>query len=798
MKRTTLYSTFLLLLCSIPSLALAQDSIFAFDWQPAENDRSVYYLGQIFGSMSTVLQGTGNPLIGNLFSIFNIAVLVLGSIVVSYTIVMATVHTAHEGEVMGKKWSSVWIPLRSAVGIAFLIPTSGGYSLLQVLLMNIIIFGIAAADQLWNIVVDNMSTGLTNPQSTIRMNDGELKTAAERILNNMVCVAVINSDRECQRAVDGRTAAAYETSNGVSFGISGSSDYKTVCGEIQPGSEPSGVYSSDNWKNANNTAFLAAAGGLAPLATAIASGGSTSATNAIFTAMNVLKGNITAVPLQPPPSLDTALKDAKENGWLFAGSYYFVMVRKTANLEYDTPRAQVPSNSEMGKLGSICVENISHAQLEINDYLAETEISGTGEGSNLSLDIPEVSISGKAAEFVDAIATPIRGLVYSLMEYLTTNDPKGPLASLGTFGSNIMGVAETIWFAVIITGLVLLLSGCTMSGIQPMCWSLGAIITILVPILNIIIALLWAVGAMLGIYMPLVPYIVFTFTALGWFVLVIETIVAAPIVALGLVSPAGEQLGKATPALTLLVNVFLRPSLMILGLVTATFLVNAAIGMINYGFKATVQASVAGLGVFGLIALLILYGSLVIAIIHECFSLIHVLPDNIVRWIGGHAEKSNVKDKLSEAKKAVESGASQGAEWMQDSAAWMQEKGKAAKKKGFLGDKGGGGGGGGGGGAIPGGGGMGAMPDSSGGAGGGDSMGTPPLPGKPGKGKGKGGGMPQMPGGMPGGGGGGGGGGMPGGGMPQMPMGGGDDTMGGLGKPDELPIIRKGKDKKGK
>src|SRR5690606_13266352 len=159
-------------------------------------------------------------------------------------------------------------------------------------------------------------------------------------------------------------------------------------------------------------------------------------------------------------------------------------------------------------------------------------------------------------------------------------------------------------------------------------------------VLTLIIGLLWGAGAAIGIYLPMVPYLVFTFTALGWMLLVIETIAAAPIVALGLVSPAQENLGKASAAVMLITNVFLRPSLMVIGFAVACRLVEVAIGMVNFGFNAAVDASTGTIGIFGCIALLCLYGGLCIGIIHECFSLVYVLPDKITRWIGGQAESS--------------------------------------------------------------------------------------------------------------------------------------------------------------
>ena len=45
-------------------------------------------------------------------STFNGAVLIIGGILATYTLLAGTLGTAHDGEMLGKKFSSVWIPIR--------------------------------------------------------------------------------------------------------------------------------------------------------------------------------------------------------------------------------------------------------------------------------------------------------------------------------------------------------------------------------------------------------------------------------------------------------------------------------------------------------------------------------------------------------------------------------------------------------------------------------------------------------------------------------------------------------------
>ncbi|HBT4279727.1 TPA: hypothetical protein MBN48_005259, partial [Klebsiella pneumoniae] len=48
--------------------------------------------------------------------------LMLGGIMAAYVLIAGTMVTAHDGEMLGKKWSSMWLPIRTALGTAFLLP----------------------------------------------------------------------------------------------------------------------------------------------------------------------------------------------------------------------------------------------------------------------------------------------------------------------------------------------------------------------------------------------------------------------------------------------------------------------------------------------------------------------------------------------------------------------------------------------------------------------------------------------------------------------------------------------------
>lgn len=131
----------------------------ALSFAPPPSDVSVMFLNNLFGVVDGVLAGSGSQMFGTMMKVFNSAVLALGSIISTYVLLLGTMHTAHEGEFLGKKWSSILIPVRTTIGLSLLIPKTSGYCLIQVFFVWVVIQGIGAADKIWDAALDYLSQG---------------------------------------------------------------------------------------------------------------------------------------------------------------------------------------------------------------------------------------------------------------------------------------------------------------------------------------------------------------------------------------------------------------------------------------------------------------------------------------------------------------------------------------------------------------------------------------------------------------------------------------------------------------
>ncbi len=198
----------LLLLCLLffPTLILAESSTSSsMTLTPPSTDLSVSFLENIFGVVDGVLHGTGSQIMGAIFNVFNSGILVLGGIVIMYIIVVATMMTAHEGQMLGQKFSSIWIPLRSTIGLSLLIPKASGYCMMQVFVMWTVVQGVGLADKVWAEALDYLNKGgviisANMDSSAVLTSDySKIASGAATIMYGQVCMLATQTQLEAVR-----------------------------------------------------------------------------------------------------------------------------------------------------------------------------------------------------------------------------------------------------------------------------------------------------------------------------------------------------------------------------------------------------------------------------------------------------------------------------------------------------------------------------------------------------------------------------------------------------------------------
>ncbi|MDP3562242.1 MAG: type IVB secretion system protein DotA [Legionellaceae bacterium] len=236
---------FFLFLFLCPLMAIADNSM---SFTPPATDYSVIFLGNIFGVVDGVLHGTGSQIMGTMFGVFNAAVLALGGIVVMYTLIVGTMNTAHEGQMLGQKWSSIWIPVRSTIGLAFLIPKASGYCLMQIFIMWVVVQGVGAADKIWDATLDYLNRGGSIVKAQISANSTTPSSSSSNkaLVNLSKGAGLILAGQVCMRGLqvlleNQRTALLENAEHG-----SGSCAPNNLNKETNPNVNPDMVYFCNN------------------------------------------------------------------------------------------------------------------------------------------------------------------------------------------------------------------------------------------------------------------------------------------------------------------------------------------------------------------------------------------------------------------------------------------------------------------------------------------------------------------------------------------------------------------------
>lgn len=139
-------------LCFLMMIGM-QNTAFAFDlFRPdAKNsDLLIKYVLKPLGESDPTENG-----IAAVSQTFLWGILIIGGLLLIYTIVSGNISTALTGEMMGKKFSTTFTVVRNVIGIGMLIPVGGGYAAIQYIVLWIATQGVLFADMAWENFVEN-------------------------------------------------------------------------------------------------------------------------------------------------------------------------------------------------------------------------------------------------------------------------------------------------------------------------------------------------------------------------------------------------------------------------------------------------------------------------------------------------------------------------------------------------------------------------------------------------------------------------------------------------------------------
>lgn len=735
------------LFVTLPVMVLAQDpggvmskdifKVGGYDAATGEyiTDPTKDFLAQMFGTVGGVLQGTSGQLLGQIFRIFNIGILTVAGIFFVWTLAQTIMSTAHEGQFMGgNKSKPAFTILRTVAGFGLLVPNmTTGFSMIQVGVMWIIIQGVGFANSGWVAALEYFEQGgvaLATPSA----GSAKVVDMIGTLLLADVCMkyyqekegpgTVFSPRYTTVNNIDGRGTIKYIVSlpKRDSQGDSGCGQfYWTETTQVSASDAAKGIKpESDKNKGAWVTAGLKEIFiQIDQAANALANPTISDAVNPLGVKAKVVEGVINAAAAwtnalltvrSDTSSMDSQMeaffKNAKHDGWLFAGSYYYKLTSMQAKfsaandigvitsaapfgvggltLNQEDPLVYLPMTNEEDP--TVTVDKDVTGQALYDRYMKTAMLVASARKAATNLDT-QVSgakqLTGISAGLLTPMVAPIMDGINSALGSMS-GEGQGtavdPVVILKQAGDTMTITVAVIFILATILIFVIQVLACILSSANPLCGAVRDMLNMLLALLTPILLLLWTEGVLLGLYVPLIPFTIYTFASIGWFVVVVETLVAAPLVALGLTHPEGHDLmGVSQQAVMMLLNVFLRPILMIIGLFAGMLLSKIGLQILGKGFS-TIIADM-HLNLFLVLAMVMVYISMIVSVLNMAYGLITHVPDNVMKWVGltqGMGPPS-VQEAVGSTKAAAEKGAKEGADTMSGSS--QKAVGSAQSKK---------------------------------------------------------------------------------------------------------------------
>jgi conjugal transfer/type IV secretion protein DotA/TraY len=696
-RRNVLFWLLTLLVLLAPLTALAQDSAFSPEQlQPAERDVSTELLRSILGPIvdkvrfAETLSTEDSPQFGPLFALFNgFLVLALG-LLLFIKMIAAMLDTAHEGEALGHERSTTWTPVRIVLALGLLLPMVNGFSLAQILVLWTTLSGAGLADAVWNQAVDQFAeiSLYTQPPPP------QARRLAVALLASNVCEHIVT---DLPARGEAKYAVTFESQPGQVGTVSERSSRWSVthlgvaaCGGysirepaegIDPRQGTTGIDALDGFLrwvsdllgfgadlrqdfsqallNAHDVAALELRDHLKPLAQAIFDGQaelgecvttatgtltSTRCLSAIDAAaeqyvlrLQSLITNVVSVTGQRAFTEFTGR--AQNEGWFTAGSWFY---RLAALSDYMNKMAlNVPEPYPIRiweKLPREDIETYADRFKRLEAVVLEAESDGglgltSGDPNNSALD--DVS----------------RDFLRATLDWITQSliGKTHPLFAIAWIGHALIAVVLSALSVAALGKLIATTSGAgrlaqALGGLTDLVTSPNAsgALSLTGLVIGVVVLALLGFALTAAIYLPLAPFIIWTLAGLHWVLLVFQALLAAPVWAVGFLRNGKGLTAETLPGWLLLFDLLLRPTLMLFGLLGATVISYYLLSVVTSLFTVAAINANSGntTGPVILTGLVILFVLLAVDLTIRCFSLIHRLPDFVMRLFGGMVDSA--------------------------------------------------------------------------------------------------------------------------------------------------------------
>lgn len=634
-------------------------------------------------------------LLAGMFKDFNMFIFSASCLWMAYNMMAGLAQTMHEGVVLGKRMSTVWMPIRIAFGTISLMPIFGGWAFCQALMVIACLLGIAGANRITNTAISNSAAFAVtvNPM-------GNIKQAAQ-LQNVEIFLATAAACQRASRDMATAMLAAGQSSptdfpvqmndsakGGTAITVryagrqAGGSYGASACGEMtmqfsprsgdSSASDPIGSTFGFRIKGINYTAIRQKsmqahantikavyavseklAVGASPNSTPeqfdeavkiMADGYFGLYTNTFQAKLAQLAADANGASNSSAIS-DELTKKMKEGGWATLGIWYavFAETNEAMNEMLDPVVTFVPISGESGAgLTSTDRDTIAGLEAMIGTAMAEPSITTTSATGNTS--IGQWIMGGVLNGTMGGSSTGASWTINPILAFKNIGDNGLAAAQALYFASKVVqgftggddeagdeGKKEKPGFLRRLAGKIPVVGGIA-NTLSSIASDAGSA---LLPVAF----LLFCTSCVMAFYIPMIPFIQWFAALIQWFTSVIESLIGSSLWMMAHFDSDGEGMGQRTSyGYVYMLNNFARPIIMTFAFFIASATITV-LGTFLFKYFGSAVASSQGnslTGLLSIVAYLVIFTVMGLTLINSTFSMMLQLADRMIGWIGSN------------------------------------------------------------------------------------------------------------------------------------------------------------------
>lgn len=649
----------------------------------SSTDKSREALVTIFGEVVNDPLATGSgsgsdTLIAAVFKTTNSCLLAVAGFMACYMLFRKIMQSGHDGSMFDRSNHIAWGPIRMVFGISSMVPTANGWCLGQLLMLwGAAQMGIGIANIGTNSALDAFTKGQAMIMQPVSPNTEDL---ARSLFESNLCMYGVNASLDAVASAGGYVTDndyVNQDANSDSTGFILKSKYY-VCGGANATSAENTATSTSSTQVDTSSIRQAHIDALANMQSQLSGDANTfvqavvarqngsnatlpNSQSAIMNAARVYENTMTSTLRDQQSVLgqlaNTISDQIREQGWFALGSWYQTFAQANTNLgNAAAAKGQAFSRS-------------TGTQPPVNDlYDSAWAAYTTQQSTQSNADALTAASSFNTSDTEGGVMRAIfhnagQSLTTSLIDGMSTNavDQVNPVITMKNIGDYIIGTAETTLGAYVLanaaTGASETIAGKVADWFTGLPSIVKAGLAAISPFIIIIILALFSIGATLSVYIPFAPFIIWFSACINWLVIVGEAVIAAPLWAMTHLHADGEGMGqKTTHGYIFLLNVMVRPILMVIGFFLGGAIVQVGGTFLNSQFPSVIANSQfdSVSGIVSFIWWIFIYCSICLTLINSSFSLIHIVPDQVINWVGGYAAPNLGRDTASSANNAAD------------------------------------------------------------------------------------------------------------------------------------------------